>query len=76
MAGSTFSSGLLLGAFALLLGTGAIVAAIRRRQSRARYPETYAGSGGMAYTIVQLGCGTALLLGGVGLVALAVVFRK
>ena len=76
MAGTTFSSGLLLGIFACLLGVGAIAAAFRRRRARARYPETYAASGGIAYTAAQMGCGTVLLLGGVGLIALALIFHR
>ena len=77
MSGTTFSSGFLLGVFALLLGIGAIAAAIRRRRrGKVRYPETYAASGGIAYTAVQIGCGSALLLGGVGLIVLATVFRS
>ena len=75
MAAGTFSSGLLLGVFAFLLGVGAIAAALRRRRGKARYPETYAATGGIVYTIVQMGCGAILLLGGAGLVALAVVNR-
>ena len=76
MSGTTFSSGFLLGLFALLLGIGAIAAAIRRRRGKVRYPETYAASGGVAYTAVQIGCGSVLLLGGVGLIVLATVFRS
>lgn len=76
MIGATFSGGFVLGAFALLLGSGAIAAAVRRRQGRVRYPETYAASGGMAYTIVQIGCGGVLLLGGVGLITLALIYRR
>ena len=71
-----FSSPLLLGAFAFLLGIGAIAAALRRRRGRDRYPETYAASGGIAYTAVQVGCGGVLLLGGAGLVILALVNRS
>ena len=76
MSGTTFSSGFLLGVFALLLGFGAIAAAIRRRRGKMRYPETYAATGGIAYTAVQIGCGSVLLLGGVGLIVLALVYRK
>ena len=76
MAGTTFSSGFLLGVFAFLLGIGAIAAALRRRRARMNYPETYAASGGIAYTIVQMGCGGVLLLGGAGLIALAMIFRR
>jgi hypothetical protein len=76
LAGTTFSSGLVLGVFALLLGMGAIAAALRRRRGKIRYPETYAATGGVAYTVVQIGCGSVLLLGGVGLVALALIYRQ
>jgi hypothetical protein len=76
LSGPTFSSGFLLGVFALLLGVGAIAAALRRRRARARYPETYAASGGIAYTVIQVGCGGVLLLGGVGLIVLALVSRQ
>lgn len=76
MSAGTFSSGFLLGVFAFLLGIGAIAAALRRRRNKVRYPETYAATGGVVYTIVQVGCGAVLLLGGVGLVALAVIYRR
>lgn len=76
MSAGTFSSGFLLGVFAFLLGVGAIAAALRRRQGKMRYPETYAATGGVAYTIVQIGCGAVLLLGGAGLIALAMIYRR
>ena len=71
-----FSSPVVLGAFAFLLGIGAIAAALRRRRGRDRYPETYAASGGIAYTAVQIGCGAVLLVGGAGLVVLALINRS
>ncbi len=70
-----FSSPILLGVFAFLLGVGAIMAALRRRRGKERYPETYAASGGIAYTIVQVGCGAVLLLGGGGLIVLTLIYR-
>jgi uncharacterized membrane protein HdeD (DUF308 family) len=70
------SGGFVMGAFAFLLGAGAMVAAFWRRRGRARYPETYAATGGIVYTAVQMGCGAVLLLGGVGLMVLALVFRR
>ena len=75
MAGAS-SGGFVLGLFAFLLGIAAIAAAIRRRRGRDRYPETYAASGGIVYTIVSAGCGVVLLLGGVGLMVLVVVFGR
>jgi uncharacterized membrane protein HdeD (DUF308 family) len=71
-----FASPLALGALAFLLGIGAIAAAIRRRRNRERYPETYAASGGIIYTVVSAGCGVVLMLGGVGLMVLTLVFRR
>jgi len=75
VAGAT-SSGFVLGIFTFLLGIAAIAAAIRRRRGRERYPETYAASGGVFYTAVQMGCGAVLLLGGVGLMTLALIFKR
>jgi len=65
-----------LGIFALLLGFAAIAAAIRRRRGRARYPETYAASGGIVYTFVSAGCGVVLLAGGALLMILALVYKR
>jgi uncharacterized membrane protein HdeD (DUF308 family) len=75
VAGAT-SSGFVLGIFAFLLGIAAIVAALRRRRGRERYPETYAASGGILYTVVSMGCGVLLLAGGLGLMILALAFKK
>ncbi len=66
----------MLGAFALLLGIGAIAAAMRRRRNRERYPETYSASGGVFYTAVQIGCGAVMLLAGAGLITLALIFKR
>jgi len=74
VAGAT-SNGFLLGVFALLIGVGAIAAALRRRRHRELYAETYTASGGMLYTAVQMGCGGVLLIAGIGLMVLAVIFR-
>ena len=71
-----FSSPLVLGAFAFLLGIGAIAAALRRRRNRERYPETYAATGGIVYTVVSAGCGVVLLIAGAGLIVLALIFRR
>ena len=75
LAGANFSP-LVLGAFAFLLGMGAIVVALRTRRRRARYPETYAASGGVFYTAIQIGCGAILLVGGLGIVVLALIFKR
>lgn len=75
MTGPT-ASGLLLGLFAFLLGIAAILAAFRRRRRRSHYPETYAASGGVFYTGVQVGCGVLLLIGGLGLMTLALIYHR
>jgi len=61
----------LFGLFAVLLGVGGIFGALRRRRGRAAYPETYAATGGVVYTGVQVGCAGVLILGGVTLIVLA-----
>ena len=65
-----------LGLLAFLLGVAGVAAALRTRRRRARYAETYASSGGIVYTTVQVGCSGVLLLGGLGLMTLAIIFRK
>jgi hypothetical protein len=75
MAGAS-SNGFLLGVFAFLIGIAAIAAAIRRRRGRARYSETYAATGGIVYTLASAGCGVVLLLGGLGLMTLALIYKK
>ena len=75
MAGAS-SSPFVLGVFALLLGIGAIAVALRKRRQRERYPESYAASGGVVLTAVQIGCGGVLLIGGIGLMILALIFKR
>ncbi len=72
----TSAGGILLGLFAFILGIAGIFVALRRRRGRARYAEAYAMTGGIAYTVVQIGCSGLLLLGGVGLMALAIIFKR
>lgn len=70
------AGGLGLGILAVLLGAAGIAGALRIRRRRARYPETYASSGGMLYTAVQIGCSSVLLLGGLGLISLALIYKR
>ena len=65
-----------LGLLAVLIGLAGIAAAVRTRRRRASYANTYGASGGIAFTIVQIGCSGVLLLGGIGLMALAIIFRR
>jgi hypothetical protein len=65
-----------LGLLAFLIGTAGVAAALRTRRRRASYANTYGASGGIAFTIVQVGCSGLLLLGGVGLMVLAIIFWR
>jgi hypothetical protein len=65
-----------LGLLAFLIGTAGVAAALRTRRRRARFPETYGASGGIVYTGIQIGCSGMLLLGGIGLMVLALIFRR
>jgi hypothetical protein len=65
-----------LGLLAFLVGTAGIAAALRTRRRRAANATTYGASGGIAYTVVQVGCSGVLLLGGIGLMTLAIIFRR
>ena len=75
MSGAT-ASGFLLGLFAVLLGGALTAAAMRRRRRRALYGETYHATGGVAYTVVQIGCASLFILGGVALMILALIFPR
>jgi hypothetical protein len=75
LAGANVSP-IVLGAFAFLLGLGAIAVALRTRRRREKYPESYAASGGVFYTAVQVGCGAILLVGGLGIIVLALIFKR
>ena len=65
-----------LGLLAFLIGVAGIAAALRTRRRRARYPESYGAAGGVFYTGAQIGCSGLLLLGGIGLMVLALIFRR
>jgi len=64
-----------MGSFALLLGLGAVYAALRTRRRRAEIAATYASTGGVVYTGVQIGCAGLLILAGLGLIGLGLASR-
>ncbi|HEY6874748.1 MAG TPA: hypothetical protein VI384_00155 [Candidatus Dormibacteraeota bacterium] len=70
------AAGLGMGLLACLLGAGGIYAAIRRRARRAEIAATYASTGGIAYTIVQAGCSGLLVVGGLGLIVVALLLKS
>ena len=65
-----------LGVLAALLGIGGIFGALRTRRRRAEIAPTYGSTGGIVYTVVQLGCSGALLLGGVLLVSVVLLAKR
>ena len=75
MTGAT-AGGFLLGVFGILLGAALTAAALRRRSKRALYGETYHATGGVAYTVIQIGCAALFIIGGVALMVLAMIFRR
>jgi hypothetical protein len=70
------AGGIGLGLFAVLIGAGGIAAAIRTRRRREYIAATYGATGGIVYTIVQAGCSSLLLIGGMGLMVLALLLRR
>jgi hypothetical protein len=52
------------------------VAAVRRRRRRAEIAPTYGATGGVAYTIAQAGCSAVLMLGGLGLIVIALLLQR
>ena len=65
-----------LGILAVLLGVGGMVGAIRTRRRRAEIAPTYGSTGGIFYTMVQLGCSGAMLLGGVILITVVLLAKR
>jgi hypothetical protein len=70
------AGGIGLGLFAVLIGAGGIVAALRTRRRRAEIAATYGATGGIIYTVVQAGCSGLLLMGGLGLIVLALILKR
>lgn len=70
------AGGIALGLFAALIGAGGILGAIRTRRRRAQIAATYGATGGIVYTIVQAGCSGLLVLGGLGLIVLALLMHR
>jgi len=70
------AGGIALGAFAVIIGAGGIMAAIRTRRRRAEIAATYGATGGIVYTVVQAGCSGVLVIGGLGLIIFALLVRR
>ncbi len=70
------AGGIALGAFAVIIGAGGIMAAIRTRRRRAEIAATYGATGGIVYTVVQAGCSGVLVIGGLSLIIFALLVRR
>lgn len=66
--------GLLMGVVAIAIGVFALVTAILTRRRREDIADTYAITGGVAYSVVQFGCAGVLILS--GLIVIAVVLLR
>ncbi len=62
--------GLVLGGLTILVGVAWVFGALRRQRDRATSAPTYAATGGVVYTIFQLGCAGLLILGGIAILGL------
>jgi hypothetical protein len=62
--------GLVLGGLTVLVGVAWVFGALRRRRERELTAATYAATGGVVYTIFQIGCAGLLILAGIGIFGL------
>ena len=62
--------GLILGGVTILVGVAWVFGALRRRRDRAESLPTYAATGGIVYTLFQLGCAGLLILAGIAILGL------
>lgn len=63
----------LLGLAAITAGGVTLVTAVLTRRRRAEIAETYAVTGGIAYTVVQFGCAGALIVAGLLVIGIVLV---
>jgi len=62
--------GLVLGGLTILVGVAWVFGALRRRRERDLTAATYAATGGVVYTIFQLGCAGLLIFAGLVILGL------
>lgn len=68
--------GILLGLVAIGVGVVSLVTAILTRRRRAEFAETYAVTGGIAYSVVQFGCAVGLIVTGLVVIGIVVLARR
>lgn len=62
-----------MGALVLLVGAAWVFGAIRRVRDRALTAPTYEATGGVVYTVFQIGCAGVLILAGLVILVLMVI---
>jgi uncharacterized membrane protein HdeD (DUF308 family) len=67
---------ILLGVVAIAVGVVSLVTAVLTRRRRAEFAETYAVTGGIAYSVVQFGCAGALILSGLIVIGIVIFARR
>ncbi|MDP9248241.1 MAG: hypothetical protein M3O95_09170 [Candidatus Dormibacteraeota bacterium] len=65
--------GVVMGALVLLVGLAWVLGAIRRVRDRALTAPTYAATGGVVYTVFQIGCAGVLIVAGLVILILMVI---
>ncbi|HVD02504.1 MAG TPA: hypothetical protein VNG93_15385 [Candidatus Dormibacteraeota bacterium] len=65
--------GVLLGLVAIAVGVFSLVTAILTRRRRSEIAETYAVTGGIAYSVVQFGCAGIMILAGLAVVVVVLL---
>ena len=59
-----------MGGLTILVGVAWVFGALRRRRERDQTAATYAATGGVVYTVFQLGCAGLLIAGGLAILGL------
>jgi hypothetical protein len=65
--------GVVMGALVLLVGLAWVLGAVRRVRERALTAPTYAATGGVVYTVFQIGCAGVLIVAGLVILILMVI---
>ncbi|MDQ6790609.1 MAG: hypothetical protein M3075_08145 [Candidatus Dormibacteraeota bacterium] len=65
--------GVVMGALVLLVGLAWVLGAVRRVRDRALTAPTYAATGGVVYTVFQIGCAGVLIVAGLVILILMVI---
>jgi hypothetical protein len=65
--------GVVMGGLVLLVGVAWVLGAIRRVRERALTAPTYAATGGVVYTVFQIGCAGLLIVAGLVILVLMAI---